>query len=166
MARMWLRSDLALGLAVALSSLGQAACKEPPPPPAAAPAQQIIPLVTAQPNHHSAAVRLQGTWVMDLGKVPGTALTPEFKQLKAQGGTGDVEIEYTFTDSQFFLLKRGKGGTLRRQWYYQVLREVDDRLELEREDPAGIKKKIGATVRGDVLLLGTGRGTVPLQRKK
>lgn len=134
------------------------------PTPAAR--EPAAPTQAPRPRDDTPMEQLKGVWVMDLAQVPDTALTPEFRELKARGAAARVQIEYTITDNELFLVKSGEGGRMERHWYYEIVRQVDNRLELEQEDPTGKKEKLGVTVWPDQLVLGTGRGQVPLRRKR
>jgi hypothetical protein len=150
-------------LALALASV--VACRGEDVAPAAE-REPAAPAQVPQPRDDSPMEQLKGVWVMDLAQVPETALTPEFRAMKARGDASRVQIEYTITDTELFLVKDGEGGRLERHWYYEIVRQVDNRLELEQEDPTGKKEKLAVTVRPDLLILGTGRGQVPLRRKR
>lgn len=151
-------------LAFALAAV--TGCRGEDAPAAVSPPREPgLPAQVPQPLDDSPMEQLKGVWVMDLAQVPEAALTPEFRELKARGDSSRVQIEYTITDNELFLVKDGEGGRMERHWFYEIVRQVDNRLELEQEDPTGKKEKLGVTVRPELLILATGRGQVPLRRK-
>ena len=144
--------------------LGLSACGGDKPKTQSGTPQQKDRTATAE---LPASKRLLGKWLLKLDEVPDSALTKEFRELKKSGKGDEMYIEYTFTESDFRLLKTGAGGLVKLRWHYQILNEVGDRLELQREDPDGSTKKIGITFTdADTMILGTGTGMVPLTRKR
>jgi hypothetical protein len=126
----------------------------------------VAPVQAPVPRDDSPMEQLKGVWVMDLAQTPDSALQPEFRELKARGAAAKLQITYTITDTELFLVKEGEGGRMERHWYYEIVRQVDNRLELEQQDPSGKKEKLAVTVRPELLILGTGNGQVPLRRKR
>jgi hypothetical protein len=102
---------------------------------------------------------------MNLNDVPKEALAEELRRFKSSSELADmVRVEYVVTETEWILHKYGAGGVYDQKWHYQILKEVDDVLVLERIDEHGETQQIQALVGDDKMMLGTGAGKVPLTR--
>ena len=124
------------------------------------------PRPSAADENLPATKRILGSWLMRLGAVPDSALTDEFKKMKSEGLADKMRIEYTFTESELILNKSGAGGSVNQRWFYEVVSQNGDRLLLQRLNDQGQAQRIGVTVKGDMMIFGTGKGRIPLMRKK
>ena len=145
-------------LAAALWACGQDAQPAPAPQPQA---ESTTP-------RRGADKRLLGTWRLDLTKVPQEALTPAFREAleRSRGLPEGASVHYTFTDSEMVLSMAGVGSRQHRRWYYEILRQSGDNLELQRQAPDGKKDKMAITVTDDRMALHTGRALLRLERHK
>lgn len=161
---------LAAGCSAAAGG-GSASASEGVPAPAPAPKGSETAAPVAPEDQETRAERLPpsrrivGRWVMNLNEVPKEALAEELRRYKSSAELADmVRVEYTITDTEWILRKYGAGGVYDEKWHYQILKEVDDVVVLERVGDDGNTQQIQALVGDDKMMIGTGAGKVPLTR--
>lgn len=133
-------------------------------PAAAAPAAPDAPVPHPDPSLPMSK-RIQGKWRMDISKVPDSALTEEFRKLKQRGKADTLSIVYTVTDTRFSLDARSGRNVWRNSFDYEILREQGDAMLLKRIDEYGQSSEVGVVLKDDdQLILGAGRGAVPMER--
>jgi hypothetical protein len=140
-----------------------ASSKAPAAPASAAPTAPV-PIKPPDPSLPMSK-RILGKWRMDIGRVPDTALTPEFLKLKRTGKAASMLITYTITDTDFTMQAFGAKSIWHHRFDYEILREEANTLLLKKTDDQGKSSEIGIMLKpNDELVIGTGSGQVPLQR--
>jgi len=120
-----------------------------------------------EPPKPSSDNRLVGRWKLDLSKVPQGALTEQFKaHLRGGELPPNAAVHYIFDKSEMVLSLAGLGSREERRWYYEILRQSGDNLELQREAPDGKKDKMALTVTDTHMRLHTGKALLTLERVK
>jgi hypothetical protein len=163
---------------VTLALLG-ACTPDPAPKPAAQPATPAdeatdpgaavhAERAPAEPVDPSAPAsrRMLGDWTMKLDEVPDMALNDQLRRLKAQGVARNIGLEYHIDASKFDLVQRTPAGERHKSWYYEVIKENGDQVDLSRKGEDGYTQFVRITVSGDELHVGTGSDEVVLKRMK
>lgn len=161
---MLVRAATSACLALALGCNADGGAKTAPEAPASAPVPEAPPSAAAA-ERRPPSQRIRGRWMMNLNDVPKEALAQELKRFKSSEELADmVRVEYTITETEWILHKFGAGGVYDQKWYYQILKEVDDALVIERIGDDGKPQQIQALVGEDKMVIGTGTAQVPLTR--
>lgn len=140
-----------------------AATDDAPAPVAAEQPAEAPPAPEVDPSA-PASKRMLGTWTMKLDEVSPSALTPDLLKAKRQGLTKMVGFEYQIDESKFDVVQTTPRGVVRKSFYYEVVKENGDELDLSRKGEDGLIHFVRVVVTGDELRIGTGKDEVLLHR--